>query len=126
MRFSRAVESGHRSRRHERADRAAMDGGGTKVFQQVWHRRGTLFSFARRDALGRHERVEASIDIQIGRFDDWPNTTERLIGNVMPFYLEFQSARSQPSMQRKSARRATNILRANGRARDVRMEHLWN
>jgi hypothetical protein len=34
--------------------------------------------------------VEASVDIQMGRFDDWPNATERVIGNVMRFYLEFQ------------------------------------
>ena len=74
MRFNRAVESGHRSRRHERADRGALDGGGTKVFQQVWHRRGTYFHSPGRDALGRHERVEASNDIRMGRFDDWPNT----------------------------------------------------
>ena len=34
--------------------------------------------------------VEASVDIQMGRFDEWPNATERVIGNVMRFYLEFQ------------------------------------
>jgi hypothetical protein len=89
MRFNRAVESGHRPRRHERADRGAPDGGGTKVFQQVWHRRvhspGT-------SALGRHERARGEHRHSMGRFDDWPNTTERLIGNVMRFYLKFQGA----------------------------------
>jgi hypothetical protein len=34
--------------------------------------------------------VEASIDLQMGHFDDSPNATERVIGNVMRFYLEFQ------------------------------------
>ena len=36
------------------------------------------------------EGSEASIDIQMGRFDDWPNATERVIGNIMRLYLEFQ------------------------------------
>ena len=34
--------------------------------------------------------VEASVDIQMGRFDDWPKATERVFGNVMRLYLEFQ------------------------------------
>ena len=43
MRFNRAVDRAHRSRRHERADRGVLDSRGAKVFQQVWHRRGTYF-----------------------------------------------------------------------------------
>ena len=74
MRFNRAVESGHRPRRHERADRGALDGGGTKVFQQVWHRRGTYFHSPGAMRLAGMSAVEASIDIRMGRFDDWPNT----------------------------------------------------
>lgn len=34
MRFNRAVERGHRSRRHERADRGALNGGGQKFFSK--------------------------------------------------------------------------------------------
>ncbi len=48
----------------------------------------------KREAKKRFEAgmsaVEASVDIQMGRFDEWPNATERVIGNVMRFYLEFQ------------------------------------
>ena len=74
-----------------------------------------LFSFARRDALGRHERVEASIDIRMGRFDDWPNTTERLIGNVMRFYLEFQGA-PLATIDAKEIRKARDEYLAGKRA----------
>ena len=40
--------------------------------------------------------VEASVDINMGRFDEWPNATERVIGNVMRFYLEFKGTPLAP------------------------------
>ncbi|MBI4523679.1 MAG: MBL fold metallo-hydrolase [Deltaproteobacteria bacterium] len=43
--------------------------------------------------------VEASVDINMGRFDEWPNATERVIGNVMRFYLEFQGKPLAPISQ---------------------------
>jgi hypothetical protein len=45
MRFDRAVESGHRSRRHERAHRGALDGGGQEFFSK-YDTDAELISFA--------------------------------------------------------------------------------
>jgi hypothetical protein len=51
----------------------------------------------------------------MGRFDDWPNTTERLIGNVMRFYLEFQGA-PLATIDAKEIRKARDEYLAGKRA----------
>jgi len=59
--------------------------------------------------------VEASVDIQMGRFDDWPNATERVIGNVMRFYLEFQGT-PLATIEAKDIHRARDEYLARKRA----------
>ena len=115
MRFNRAVGSGHRSRRHERADRGALDGGGTKVFQQVWHRRGTHFHSPGADALGRRERARGEHRHSDGPLRRLAQHTERLIGNVMRFYLEFQGA-PLATIDAKEIRKARDEYLAGKRA----------
>jgi len=60
--------------------------------------------------------VEASVDIQMGRFDDWPNATERVIGNVMRFYLEFQGT-PLATIDQKEIREARDAYLARKRSR---------
>ncbi len=61
-------------------------------------------------------RLNASVDIQMGRFDDWPNATERVIGNVMRFYLEFQGT-PLATIDPKEIRQARERYLAGKRAR---------
>jgi hypothetical protein len=56
------------------------------------------------------------VDIQMGRFDDWPNATERVIGNVMRFYLEFQGT-PLATIDPKEIREARDAYLARKRSR---------
>jgi hypothetical protein len=74
MRFNRAVESGHRPRRHERADRGAPTAEEQKFFSKYGTDAELIFIRQAPMRLAGMSALEASIDIQMGRFDDWPTT----------------------------------------------------
>ena len=74
MRFNRAVESGHRPRRHERATVVLWTAEEQKFFSKYGTAAELIFIRQAPMRLAGMSALEVSNDIRMGRFDDWPNT----------------------------------------------------